>query len=85
MERKTYRFWQNNSGGFFDDMPTIAPSEGYVGEGENALYILANSPEEANKIAQSKGIYFDGVSLGTDCECCGDRWYRTYHHELEEK
>ena len=29
----------------------------------------------AEKIGRDIGLYFDGVSLGKDCPCCGDRWY----------
>jgi hypothetical protein len=58
-----YQFRQNNSGGFLI--------------GERNLIVEAETPEEANEIAeQQDGIYFDGVEKGEDCECCGDRWYR---------
>jgi hypothetical protein len=60
-----YEFRQNNSGGSFainDDV---------------SVYVLiqAASTLEANCKARDIGIYFDGVSNGQDCECCGDRWY----------
>jgi hypothetical protein len=55
---------QNNSGGSFI--------------GSKVIIIEANSVEEANSIAESHGIYFDGVDTGADCECCGDRWRRAY-------
>ena len=60
-----YRFRQNNSGGSFieDDNVSIR------------VHIEANSAEEANQLAQTHGIYFDGVRDEIDCECCGDRWY----------
>ena len=55
-------FTQNNSGGSFDeDMPYNA-------------YIEAPTWYEANEIALRMGIYFEGVSMGIDCDCCGDRW-----------
>lgn len=34
-------------------------------------------------IAESIGIYFDGVECDLDCECCGDRWSR-YCDENDE-
>ena len=38
------------------------------------VLIEADSSDEANVIAETKGIYFDGVNSGEDCPCCGDRW-----------
>lgn len=61
-----YLFDQNNSGGSFegnDDLSEI-------------VFIQARSPNQANRIAEQKGIYFDGVERGLDCECCGNRWGR---------
>lgn len=57
---KWFRFRQNNSGGKFivNDKVDI-----------NVL-IQANSPEEANNLAEKIGIYFDGYG---DCACCGNR------------
>jgi hypothetical protein len=76
---ETFRYHQNNSGGFVVDAPTLNASEGYV-EGFD-IYIYASSKDEANRIAESKGIYFDGVRKGRDCECCGDRWYMAGYPE----
>ena len=53
-----YSYHQNNSGGFF-----CSPAIDVV--------IEADSAEEANRIAESKGLYFDGQG---DCDCCGNRW-----------
>jgi hypothetical protein len=36
--------------------------------------IEANDLQQAIQIAEKNGIYFDGVSKGLDCDCCGDRW-----------
>ena len=63
-------------------MPTLSVAEGYV-EGYDA-YIYASDKNEANRIAKAKGIYFDGVSKGIDCECCGDRWHEASYPENEE-
>lgn len=60
-----YELRQNNSGGVF-----IGPT--YV-------LIQADSEEQALVFAEShpdSPVYFRGVLRGTDCECCGDRWYR---------
>lgn len=55
-----YRYRQNNSGGGWDS-PAIE------------VFIEANSPTEADKIAIENGIYFD-PDYEIDCECCGNRW-----------
>lgn len=65
-----YHFRQNNSGGSF-----------YVNEASGIacdVIVEANSKDEANERAESIGLYFDGVELGDDCDCCGNRWYRAY-------
>jgi len=55
-----YHFRQNNSGGSF-----IGPE---------SIHIEADSPLQANNIAVTVGVYFNGVDDGIDCDCCGDRW-----------
>lgn len=62
-----YLFSQNNSGGDWD------LSHQNLGI---YTYIEANSEEEAISRAEEAGMYFDGVSKGVDCDCCGDRWKR---------
>ena len=58
-----FTFDQNNSGG------------SYVGDFQ---FIIIDAPhaEWANDMAADHGIYFNGCSLGWDCDCCGDRWSR---------
>lgn len=63
-----YTFTQNNSGGSFITDEAIA----------HYVIIEADSADEANSIAESKGIYFDGCVTGEDCPCCGDRWDAQY-------
>ncbi len=60
-----YEYRQNNSGGSFvkNDKVTIT------------VLIEEVDATKANYKAQDVGIYFDGVSDGQDCDCCGDRWY----------
>lgn len=72
-EYKWYEYSQNNSGGSFqiDDSVSV-----------NVL-IQATSAKEANNIAEDIGIYFDGISKGYDCSCCGDRWSEAWG-ELED-
>jgi hypothetical protein len=65
MMSKFYRFHQNNSGGSWIENDNVSMT----------VHIEANSASEANDIAKTKGIYFDGVSDDIDCGCCGDRWY----------
>ena len=60
-----YTFSQNNSGGSFDIDHMLA----------HFVIIEADTAEEANTIAESVGIYFNGCDEGMDCDCCGDRWY----------
>lgn len=57
-----YLFRQNNSGGRFHPPAVIVAVE-------------SNSPQEANRIAEANGLYFNGVDNDLDCSCCGDRWY----------
>lgn len=73
MALKYYIFTQNNSGGSFDEI-----------EGKRDLLIQAKNSEEANNIAQSLGVYFNGVEDGGDCDCCGDRWYPTSENNTVE-
>ena len=65
MKTKFYEFRQNNSGGSFDVDDDVC----------KWMFIEANDCEQANKIAQDLGVYFDGCDSGLDCDCCGDRWY----------
>ena len=61
-----YKLHQNNSGGNHDVTDTLCAN----------LIIEANSEEVALAKAEELGCYWDGVSKGIDCECCGDRWSR---------
>ncbi len=67
---KFYRFRQNNSGGMFD--------------GSGIVYVQAENTDEANKIAEENGIYFNGCHEGIDCDCCGDRWHETDSWDAED-
>jgi len=61
-----FAYRQNNSGGSFD-----------VDDNVNINVIIeANNADEADTIAESIGIYFNGCEDGLDCGCCGDRWSR---------
>ena len=72
VEAKTgfYEFHQNNSGGSFDidDKAGIGPR----------VWVEATSADHADSRARELGIYFDGVSQGMDCGCCGDRWHQAW-------
>jgi hypothetical protein len=72
-QSKFYKFHQNNSGGKFVVNEYLA----------EWVYIQAKSADEANEIAEDKGIYFDGVSSGRDCPCCGDRWWPVDEDETD--
>jgi hypothetical protein len=62
-----YSFHQNNSGGYYD-LPA-----------KNIIVKDARDSEHATEIAIAAGMYLQGVSLGVDCDCCGDRWYGIDH------
>lgn len=64
-EYRYYDFLQNNSGGDFLRDENL---------GDHVL-IAAKNPDDANDRLVSLGGYFDGVENGSDCSCCGDRWY----------
>lgn len=63
-----YQFNQNNSHG------------GYKFPGQLTIdnYIEADSIEEAVKIGEGLGMYFDP---SRDCACCGPRWTKPYDPE----
>lgn len=70
-KNQIYYFRQNNSGGRYH----------YDSQVTEKIFIEAASSDEANKIAESIGIYFDGVSSDNDCSCCGDRWSRASYDD----
>ena len=64
-----YTFRQNNSGGYWVGPVYVCVEAGSLSEAEH-------------RAVESGVVYFDGVSSGRDCDCCGDRWSRTYEwHE----
>lgn len=60
-----FEFKQNNTGGHFDVDKKLC----------NRVVIEAPSLEVAQTKGLVLGMYWDGVNSGTDCACCGDRWY----------
>lgn len=74
---KLFLVYQNNSGGSF----CVDYSNG-TGE---RVFVLAKNEVSALDLLENKSvIYFDGVSQGLDCECCGDRWCRSAY-EVEDE
>ena len=81
-----YVFVQNNSGGEYQiarwtGSPALGGTCNYfphsVGEypHDRDLWVMAKSEQQAMEFAAHfGGLYFDGVDMGFDCECCGDRW-----------
>ena len=63
-----YEFQQNNSGGYFVENDKVC----------HRLFIEADSEREAIWKAEELGCYWDGVSKGIDCPCCGNRWNCNY-------
>lgn len=66
-----YTFSQNNSGGSFVQDENIS----------HYVIIEASSAEEANSLAERKGLYFGGHS---DCPCCGNRWNEAWSCEADD-
>lgn len=62
-----YHYSQNNSGGnfIFDKEKGIT----------HHVVIEASDATHADQRAIGLGIYFNGCDDGTDCDCCGGRWY----------
>lgn len=74
---KLFVVHQNNSGGSF----CVDNSNG-TGE---RVFVLAKDEDTALDLLEGKSVvYFDGVSQGLDCECCGDRWWRAAD-EIEDE
>lgn len=70
---KFYEFWQDNPGGWFDYDEDQGISVN--------VFVEAHSAEEANRIAEDIGLYFDGIEDGSDCSCCGARWYKASDYD----
>lgn len=63
-----YDFRQNNTFGRW-----------VINKDVNVLVVIeASSVKQANERAESVGLYFDGISDGIDCSCCGDRWSKEW-------
>jgi len=60
-----YTFNQNNTGGSFVDNDEVC----------HFVIVGADSAEQANRRAETFGLYFDGYG---DCDCCGNRWYEQW-------
>lgn len=73
--RERFLFDQNNSGGSFVKPVWTGPDDAGGIDG-NDVYVFAKNKEEARHLVVAwSNVYFDGVSSGMDCNCCGDRWY----------
>lgn len=60
-----FHFNQNNSGGSFSLTDNLT----------HHVVVEAHDAAHANLRLTQLGGYFDGCSMGRDCDCCGDRWY----------
>ena len=74
METKFYDVTQSNPGGSFDVDANLC----------HRLFIESNSENEADKIAENLGCYWNGVEDGRDCPCCGDRWSGSSEVKIED-
>ena len=69
-----YTYSQNSSGGRF-----------VFNEDVNYYVVIeADSSNEADTRAEEVGVYFDGCDSGRDCDCCGDRWSRSWSQDGTE-
>lgn len=68
-----YEFSQNNSGGYFDVTDTVC----------HRLFIEASNFCDAIDKAEELGCYWNGVEVGLDCPCCGDRWNHYYDEPID--
>lgn len=66
-----FKFRQNNSFGHFVGTPLV--------------FVQADNADDANRIAQDNGVYFNGVADGIDCDCCGDRWYPVHDDDAQDQ
>jgi len=71
---KFYSYSQNNSGGSF-----VHDAEAGIG---HYVIVEAKSALDADRRAESIGLYFDGSG---DCECCGNRWSEQWSDEGKDK
>lgn len=71
MKTQFYEISQNNSGGSFIVDDKLC----------HRLFIEAESSDDASSIAEDLGCYWDGCETGSDCHCCGDRWYRPWSND----
>lgn len=74
-EHRYYDFSQNNSGGDFHRDDNLG----------DTVIIAATDPEDANRRLQQLGGYFNGCDDGSDCSCCGDRWYEKSSYDKGEE
>jgi hypothetical protein len=80
---KKFVYTQNNSGGGYDYPEWTGPADlggvfaAYDWQDKQVdVWVMAESAHEADVLAKKyAGVYFDGVTKGLDCDCCGDRWY----------
>lgn len=71
-----FEFIQNNSGGNYKTSKNGVTS-----------YVIIEAKDSffANAKAKSLGIYFNGISKGRDCSCCGDRWRKVDESDATDK
>lgn len=72
-QTKFFEYRQNNSGGRFDIDDTLTVR----------VIVEAKDQEQAIRIGENLGIYFNGCDEGLDCSCCGDRWYEPHEVNLQ--
>lgn len=63
-----FEYYQNNSGGRFMVTENLT----------RRVIVEAHDAPHADLRLTQLGGYFDGCATGSDCDCCGDRWYRAY-------
>jgi hypothetical protein len=68
MKTQFFTFHQNNSFGTFE-------YDKEKGITCTVIIEVVDADDSVNR-AENIGLYFEGVSDGSDCPCCGDRWSR---------
>lgn len=76
MKTKFFTFNQNNSFGTFK----YDKEKGIT----RAVIIEAVDVDDSVNRAENIGLYFEGISDGIDCPCCGDRWTKPWSDEGTE-
>ncbi len=74
--------WNGYGGNIYPEIANKTLAEVTPAERRELARRQIKSESEADSIAEDLGCYWDGVNEGSDCPCCGDRWYGGHEVEL---